>query len=180
MSVLFQHLVVCLATQTLRGHSAGAEPVVYPVSTAANGAGQMQGSWQTPLGRHRIRVKIGPNAPSGAVFVRRPATGEIWSQALHAQCPDRDWILSRILWLTGTQPGHNHGGDVDTLRRFIYIHGTPDCEVMGEPHSHGCVRMTNADVIDLFDRVETGTPVDIVADHRAGLQVPVCEPQDPR
>lgn len=166
MSGPFDRLTVCLATQTLRGHRGPDEEVVYRVSTAANGAGQEQGSWQTPLGRHRIRARIGAGAAPGAVFVRRRLTGEIWTPELHEQQPERDWILTRILWLTGRERGFNRGGNVDTLRRFIYIHGTPDHEPMGAAHSHGCVRMTNADVIDLFDRVAPGTPVNIVADSR--------------
>jgi lipoprotein-anchoring transpeptidase ErfK/SrfK len=163
MNAAYQRLTVCLATQTLTGWRRDGSAVVYPVSTAALGAGQRHGSWQTPLGHHIIRAKVGQGAAPGAVFVRRRATGEIWSEALHAEYPERDWILSRILWLRGEERGHNRGGDVDSLRRFIYIHGTPELEPMGEARSHGCVRMTNADVIDLFDRVEVGTPVEIVA-----------------
>ncbi|MFK8015117.1 MAG: L,D-transpeptidase family protein [Gammaproteobacteria bacterium] len=155
-----------MATQTLRGEARGRDAMVYPVSTAARGTGQQEGSWQTPLGRHRIRARIGEGAASGSVFVRRRLTGEIWSPELHQNFPERDWILTRILWLTGRESGFNRGGDVDSLRRFIYIHGTPDPESMGEPHSHGCLRMTNSDVIELFDRVAVGTPVQIIADSR--------------
>ncbi len=154
VSVSAQSLALCTGDNVV---------VTYPVSTAAAGTGQQSGSWQTPLGEHRVRVKVGHGAPHGAVFVRRRATGEVWSEALHTQCPERDWVLSRILWLTGREPGVNRGGDVDSLRRFIYIHGTPDCEPMGQPLSHGCIRMTNDDVIDMFERVPVGTPV-LIAD----------------
>lgn len=131
----------------------------YAVSTAANGVGQQEGSGCTPLGRHRIRARIGTGQPSGAVFVGRRPTGEIWSPQLAAEHPQRDWILSRILWLSGEQPGFNRLGNVDSMRRFIYIHGTPDSEPMGIPCSHGCVRMRNADVLELFDLVPVGCPV---------------------
>ena len=131
----------------------------YAVSTAANGVGQQEGSGCTPLGRHRIRARIGTGQPSGAVFVGRRPTGEVWSPQLAAEYPQRDWILSRILWLSGEQPGFNRLGNVDSMRRFIYIHGTPDSEPMGIPCSHGCVRMRNADVLELFDLVPAGCPV---------------------
>lgn len=135
----------------------------YLVSTALNGAGEKNGSGRTPRGKHRIRIKIGANAPVGAVFVGRRPTGEIYSEELAKQFPQRDWILSRILWLTGRESGRNRGGQVDSLRRYIYIHGTPDSEPMGEPLSHGCVRMRNTDLVDLFDRVKTGDTVEIIA-----------------
>jgi lipoprotein-anchoring transpeptidase ErfK/SrfK len=162
----YDRLVVCIESQTLRAQSAGEADDVFPISTAKAGVGQKSGSWQTPLGQHVVRARIGANAPRGAVFVRRRATGEVWSPQLHAEHPDRDWILTRILWLTGIEPGHNRGGDVDTLRRYIYIHGTPDTEPMREPASHGCVRMVNADIEALFERVAPRTPVDIVERYR--------------
>lgn len=133
----------------------------YPVSTARNGPGEARDSGCTPRGRHRIRLKIGAGCPSGTVFVARRPTGECYSPELAEANPRRDWILSRILWLTGDEPGYNRGGSCDTLRRYIYIHGTPDGEPMGEPCSHGCVRMRNDDVIDLFELVSAGTPVEI-------------------
>jgi len=111
-----------------------------------------------------VRAKIGGNAPAGAVFVGRRPTGEIWTPELHLAHPGRDWILSRILWLSGSESGRNRGGSVDSLRRYIYIHGTPDSEPMGVARSHGCIRMRNADVIALFDRVPVGTPVRIAED----------------
>ena len=131
----------------------------FGVSTAAKGAGEQEGSGRTPRGRHRIRARIGAGAPENAVFVGRRATGEVYTPALAEAHPDRDWILTRILWLCGCEPGRNRLGAVDTQRRFIYLHGTPDSEPMGVPGSHGCVRMRNADIIWLFDRVPLGAEV---------------------
>ncbi|ADL56226.1 L,D-transpeptidase [Gallionella capsiferriformans] len=134
----------------------------YPVSTALKGAGELSGSYCTPRGRHIIRAKIGTDCPENAVFVRRRPTGEIYSEALGAQYPLRDWILTRILWLSGCEAGFNRLGKNDTMRRYIYIHGTPDTEPMGEARSHGCIRMRNADLVELYDLVPAGTPVEIV------------------
>lgn len=133
----------------------------YPVSTAKAGVGECFGSFQTPRGAHVIRAKIGAGQPENTVFVRRRPTGEIWSPELAAQYPQRDWILTRILWLSGCEPGRNRLGGVDTMRRYVYIHGAPDCAEMGVPGSHGCVRMRNADLIELFDAVPCYTPVEI-------------------
>lgn len=137
-----------------------------PVSTATNGAGELDGSEQTPRGRHIIRARIGVGLPENAVLRGRRPTGEIYSAALRAAHPDRDWILTRILWLSGLERGRNRGRDregrlVDSMRRYIYIHGCPDTEPMGLPRSHGCVRLHNQDVIRLFDLVPAGTVVDI-------------------
>ncbi len=136
----------------------------YPVSTAALGSGEQQGSFQTPRGRHVIAEKIGAGLPAYAVLRGRQPTGDIWSTSLSEQHPDADWILSRILWLSGTEPGVNSGGQVDSHDRYIYIHGTDQEHLLGTPASHGCIRMANSDVIELYDRVEAGTPVDIRAD----------------
>ena len=136
----------------------------YRISTAANGAGEQSGSFQTPRGEHVVRAKIGADLPPGSVFVGRRPTGEIWTPELATQFPERDWMLTRILWLSGKEPGFNRLGNVDTMRRYIYIHGTPDDQPMGVPGSHGCIRMSNADVADLFDRVPAGTPVLIHGD----------------
>jgi L,D-transpeptidase YbiS len=154
-------LEISIAEQTLRLLQDGQCLRSYAVSTAAKGAGEQNGSFCTPRGRHHIRLKIGADCPPNTVFVGRRPTGETYTAELHAAHPHRDWILTRILWLTGEQPGFNRGGSVDTLRRYIYIHGTPDSTHMGQPGSHGCVRMRNADLIELFDLVEAGTPVDI-------------------
>ena len=132
-----------------------------PVSTAGNGAGERMGSECTPRGRHLVRAKIGDGAPIGSIFAGRRATGERFHPRLRAQYPDRDWILTRILWLSGLEPGRNRLGDVDTMRRLIYIHGCPDDTVLGTPGSHGCIRMRNPDVVELFDHVPTGTAITI-------------------
>jgi L,D-transpeptidase YbiS len=134
----------------------------WPVSTSARGAGEGQGSERTPRGRHEIRARIGDGQPAGAVFEGRRPTGEVCTPDLVEAEPGRDWILTRILWLRGLEPGRNRGGDVDSMRRWIYIHGTPDESALGTPASHGCIRMKNADVIELFDRVEPGDLVEIV------------------
>jgi lipoprotein-anchoring transpeptidase ErfK/SrfK len=133
----------------------------YSVSTAKNGPGERNGSFCTPRGRHIVRAKVGAGQPVNAVFVRRRPTGEVWSPTLHAQYPGRDWMLTRILWLSGKQPGFNRLGEVDTMRRYIYIHGSPDSAEMGKPGSIGCIRMRNRDVLELFDLVAPYTEVEI-------------------
>lgn len=131
------------------------------VSTSKNGTGQQKGSYQTPLGRHMIRAKVGRCAALNTVFVGRRPTGEIWTPELSESFPKRDWILTRILWLSGLEAGVNRYGDVDTLRRYIYLHGSPPNVQMGDPGSIGCVRMRNHDIVDLFDVVAVGTTVEI-------------------
>lgn len=129
------------------------------VATAANGPGEVMHSECTPRGWHRVRVRIGEGCPAGTVFVGRRPTGEVYSPALKATHPQRDWMLTRILWLCGLEPGRNRLGNVDSMRRYIYIHGCPDEDAMGVPSSHGCVKMRNQEVIQLFDRVPIGTRV---------------------
>jgi len=136
----------------------------YAVSTAKAGVGEQSGSYRTPRGMHVIRAKIGAGQAANTVFVRRRPTGEIWAPELAEQFPGRDWILTRILWLSGCEPGHNRLGCVDTMRRYVYIHGSPDTAQMGVPGSHGCVRMRNADIIELFDMVPCYTAVEIRED----------------
>ncbi|MDD3764246.1 MAG: L,D-transpeptidase [Nevskiales bacterium] len=150
-----------LTAQRLRMWEQGRCLAEYPVSTGRNGNGEIEGSGCTPRGRHRIRAKIGAGLPRGAVLRGRRWTGEVWSPELHARDPQRDWILSRILWLSGLEPGRNRLGCVDTFRRYIYLHGTPYEDELGAPVSKGCVRMRNQDVIDLFDRVTVGTEVEL-------------------
>lgn len=154
-------VLIEISRQTLQLLEGGGVLGRWPVSTSRYGPGELADSMGTPRGRHRIRACIGEGQPAGAVFVGRRATGEIYSGELAGQHPGRDWILSRILWLCGEQPGYNRHGRVDSMRRYIYIHGTPDSEPMGVPRSHGCVRMRNADVIALFDLVSPGCRVDI-------------------
>ena len=134
---------------------------IYAVSTSKNGLGEKNGSFCTPRGRHIVRAKIGAGQPMHAVFVRRRPTGELWTPELHASNPGRDWILTRILWLSGCEPGFNRLGDVDTMRRYVYIHGSHDKAEMGKPGSVGCVRMRGADIVELFDLVPPYTPVEI-------------------
>ena len=150
-------LEIALPEQRLYLKRAGQVLFAAAISTAAGGSGEQRGSECTPRGWHTIRAKIGAGAPPGTVFVGRRATGEIYLPATADQ--ERDWILSRILWLSGLEPGFNRLGVVDTMRRFIYIHGSPDEIPMGVPGSHGCVRMHNEDVIRLFDQVSVGTRV---------------------
>ncbi|MFQ6571752.1 L,D-transpeptidase family protein [Pseudomonas sp. UM16] len=154
-------LHISLADQCLYGFARGQLRVRVAVSTAVNGGGERNGSGCTPRGLHQVRAKIGAGLPQGAVLRGRRWTGETWTPTLHAQYPGRDWILSRILWLSGCEPGINRNGSVDTFRRYIYLHGTPDCEPLGVPLSHGCVRLRNADLLHLFDRVPVHCPVRI-------------------
>lgn len=134
----------------------------YPVSTARLGTGQQQGSFQTPLGRHVVAQKIGDGLPMYSVLRARQPTGAIWTPEHSVERPDQDWILTRILWLAGTEPGKNLAGEVDTLARYIYIHGTSEEHLLGQPVSHGCIRMSNYDVIELFGALEVGSEVDVV------------------
>ena len=150
---------VSTADQCLVLYDGAREVVEYRVSTSRYGVGEQRGSFMTPRGRHVVRAKIGAGQPRGAVFVGRRPTGEIYSDELARAHPQRDWILTRILWLSGTEGGRNRFGEVDTMRRYIYIHGAPDSAVMGVPSSIGCIRMSNDDVIELFDAVPAGAAV---------------------
>jgi L,D-transpeptidase YbiS len=155
-------LEVSVAEQMMRGYS-DAEQIIFEVkiATAKNGYGQLNGSECTPLGEHRIRAKIGAQQRENTVYIGRRPSGEIYTPALALQYPDRDWILSRILWLCGNQSGFNRGGNVDTQRRYIYIHGAPESHAMGVPSSHGCIKMRNSDIIQLFEQVTIATIVNI-------------------
>lgn len=154
---------ISIPAQTLELHDGAGQLLRnFRVSTAKNGAGEKNGSFRTPRGRHIIRAKVGAGETANTVFVRRRPTGELWTPEFAAAHPGRDWILTRILWLSGCEPGFNRLGDVDTMRRTIYIHGCPDTVPMGVPASIGCVRMRNTDIIELFDLVPPYTPVDIV------------------
>lgn len=156
-------ITISISEQRLRlMDDAGKELKSYLVSTALNGAGETKNSGCTPRGKHRVRAKIGAGCVSGTVFVGRRPTGEVYTAELGGQHLGRDWILSRILWLSGCEVGMNRLGNCDTMQRYIYIHGTPDSEPMGVPLSHGCIRMRNQDVIALFDQVPVGTAVEIL------------------
>jgi L,D-transpeptidase YbiS len=154
-------LEVDIAAQRMCLIEQGRRVAEYRVSTAANGAGEILGSGMTPRGRHRVRAKIGAGLPAGAVLSARRWTGEIWTPQLQAQQPGRDWILTRIFWLSGCEVGRNRLGCVDTFRRYIYLHGTPYTDALGTTASKGCVRLSNEDIIELFERVEPGTEVEI-------------------
>ena len=156
------HLHISIASQTLTLFDDADQVLArYPVSTASRGAGELRGSNCTPCGKHLIRARIGAGQPINAVFVARRPSGEVYSPELAAAFPERDWILSRILWLSGCEPGRNRLGSVDTMRRYIYIHGCPDTATVGVPESHGCIRMRNEDIVELFERVPVYTPVEI-------------------
>ena len=154
-------VLIDISRQSLKLLDGGRVRQEWAVSTSRYGPGELAGSMGTPRGLHRIRARIGAGQPPGAVFAGRRPTGEIYSEDLARQHPGRDWILSRILWLCGEQPGRNRHGQVDSMRRYIYIHGTPESEPMGVPRSHGCVRMRNAHVIQLCDQVGPGCRVEI-------------------
>ena len=161
-------LEIDVADQSMRVLDKRGLRKTYLISTAAKGVGEQNGSECTPLGKHIIRAKIGHDAEVGSVFVGRRQTGEIYTPALRERFPGRDWILTRILWLSGTEVGKNRLGACDSMRRYIYIHGSPDDVEMGRPGSRGCIRMRNQDIIELFDMISAGTEVNVlVADHEA-------------
>jgi lipoprotein-anchoring transpeptidase ErfK/SrfK len=152
-------LIVDIHSQTLTVEKKGQAIKTYYVATSKFGVGQENGSFKTPLGWHEIKEKIGDQAPINTVFIGRIPTGEIYSHELGAKFPERDWILTRILWLSGLEPGKNQGANVDTFERYIYIHGVPDEIPMGKPSSHGCVRMHNNELLELFGLVNVNTKV---------------------
>ncbi len=156
---LQNYLDINIATQLMSVYLDGNRMQSYPISTAKKGAGELKGSECTPTGWHKIRAKIGTDQPINSVFVGRRPTTEIYSPELRKQFPQRDWILTRILWLGGLEPGKNRYGKVDTTWRYIYIHGCPDELMIARPGSHGCIRMNNADMLALFNRVEVGLKV---------------------
>ncbi len=157
------HIHISIAAQQLTGFCGGSVACRFPISTALNGLGERSGSGCTPRGEHRVRARIGDGQPLGSVYIGRRPTGEVWTPSLAATHPERDWILTRILWLCGNSPGFNRGGQVDSQRRYIYLHGTGDDQPMGEPLSHGCIRLRNADILELFDSTPVGCTVQIDA-----------------
>ena len=150
-------IFVSIADQSLSLNS-HKEDITYPVSTAKLGPGEEKNSYCTPRGKHIIRAKIGINASRGEIFKSRRATGEVFSKNKHND-KNNDWILTRILWLSGIEKGKNRLGNVDTMQRYIYIHGIPDEFSLNIPRSKGCINMNNDDVIELFDLVDIGTSV---------------------
>tara|TARA_R110000764_G_scaffold232560_2_gene325049 strand:+ start:176 stop:664 length:489 start_codon:yes stop_codon:yes gene_type:complete len=158
------HIHISIGSQQLTGFCGAAPVCRYSISSALNGFGEQNGSGCTPRGAHRVRARIGDGQPLGAVYRGRRPTGEVWTPALAAANPERDWILTRILWLCGNQSGFNRGGQVDSQRRYIYLHGTGDDQPMGEPLSHGCIRLRNADMLELFELTPVGCTVQIDAD----------------
>ncbi|WP_339485684.1 L,D-transpeptidase [Pseudomonas sp. EL_65y_Pfl2_R95] len=157
--VILDLLHISIADQRLYGFAGDRLLLRMPVSTALNGVGELNGSGCTPRGRHIVRAKIGAQLPQGAVLRGRRWTGEVWSAQLAEGFPGRDWILTRILWLSGCEIGRNRLGNVDTFRRYIYLHGTPDTEPMGVALSHGCIRLRNTDLLQLFPQVPVNCAV---------------------
>ena len=153
------YLDISISEQCLKVIERGKLSRSFPVSTAKNGPGEKMDSECTPTGWHRIRARIGEGEALNSVFTGRRPTGEIYTPELGKQFPDRDWILTRILWLGGLEPGWNRYGSVDSAWRYIYIHGCPDELMNGKPETHGCIRMKNADVLDLFNYVKAGVYV---------------------
>lgn len=161
---MVKQVIINITKQELLVEDDGKEIFKCPASTAANGPGNKLNSFCTPLGKHIIRAKIGKGLPAGAVFKGRRWTGELCDKGSYLKEPDKDWILTRILWLSGCEPGHNRFGDVDTMKRYIYIHGSPDEVDLTKPQSQGCVRVSNENVIKLFDILPVATAVNILAD----------------
>jgi lipoprotein-anchoring transpeptidase ErfK/SrfK len=159
MNLAQHYLHISTADQKLYWINEGKQTITYDVSTAKKGTGEANGSECTPRGWHKIRAKIGDKQPLNAVFVGRRPTAEIYSDLLKGEFPDRDWILTRILWLAGLEPSKNRYGQVDSSWRYIYIHGCPDELIMGQAESHGCIRMKNTDILDLYQRVSVGLRV---------------------
>jgi L,D-transpeptidase YbiS len=158
-SMLSSCIEIDIAKQQLRFFDQGNLVLSYTIASATNGVGELSGSECTPRGKHIIRAKIGYDAPINSVFVGRRQTGEIYKSSMREEFPKRDWILTRIMWLSGCEVGKNRLHNSDTMRRYIYIHGCPDEDVMGTPSSHGCIKMRNSELIELFDHVKVYTPV---------------------
>lgn len=150
---------VKIGTQRLQVFDGQIQVRDYLVSTAKNGAGELRGSEKTPRGKHIVRAKIGQGCPLNTVFIGRRPTGEVYMPGMRARYPERDWILTRIFWLSGLEIGKNRLGEVDTMRRYIYIHGAPEEVSMGAPGSRGCIRMRNEELIDLYELIPVGTPL---------------------
>lgn len=152
-------IMVDISEQILTLYKQGREVIRYPVSTSSYGVGSQSGSNKTPLGAHYVKKKIGAGAKPGTIFKARSNTGRIAEIEIQPRATGDDYVTTRILWLSGLEPGKNQGGEVDSFKRYIYIHGTHEEGLIGQPASHGCVRMYNRDVIDLFDRVPASSLV---------------------
>lgn len=152
-------LEIDLGAQSLTIREGSACRETFAISSGAHGIGQHEGSGQTPVGWHYVRAVIGDGLPPGSVFRGRRPTGEVFSPELARTHPERDWILTRILWLCGLERGVNRGGDVDSQRRYIYLHGTPADQPMGTPASHGCIRLRDEALLAVFEATPAGTPV---------------------
>lgn len=150
VSVKHQRLYLIVNDSTVRK---------YPVSTAKNGIGSKLNSYKTPPGLHTIKRKIGANVPFGGIMISRIYEGKIAKILTEKKDAKKDYVTSRIMWLQGEESGINRGRNVDSYNRYIYIHGTPEEGYIGEPASHGCIRMKNKDVIELYDFVDEGTPI---------------------
>ena len=135
----------------------------FPVSTSKYGEGQIENSFKTPLGLHEIKEKIGDKAPINTIFTARENTNKRAEIQIKPNDTEDDFVTSRILWLDGLENGINRGVGVDSYGRYIYIHGTHEEGLIGQKASHGCIRMFNNDVIELFDMVSEGTKVQIRA-----------------
>ena len=153
-------MILVLARAQVLAQRTGGRWREYPVSTSRFGLGNDRGSLKTPLGRHRICAKIGAGLHPLTCFRARRPVGLLPPDP----DPHEDWIVGRILWLEGLETGRNRRGRVDTRRRFIYIHGTPFEDMIGQPASNGCIRMRIADMLEIFARAFVGERVVIRAD----------------
>lgn len=133
----------------------------YPISSSSFGEGQIVNSYKTPLGKHKILTKIGTNVEKNTIFVSRENMNQVAEIVHERHNNENDYVTSRILWLDGLEEGHNKGGNVDSFKRYIYIHGTHEEGLIGEKASHGCIRMFNNDVIELFSYIPEETEVNI-------------------
>lgn len=163
-------LLISPSTQTLSFYKGDSLVKTYVISTAKNGLGCEAGSGKTPTGRHRVKEKFGEGKPLGAIFKARGFTGEIAEIYTDDTDIQEDPVTTRILWLEGLEEGKNKGPGVDSYYRYIYIHGTPEEGLLGQPASKGCIRMSNKDVIELFEMIPVGTPVNILNEPWQGKQ----------
>lgn len=155
----FHVLQVSVAKQQMTLYELGRPVQTFRISTSMVGTGSRMGSIRTPLGRHRICRMVGDGLVAGAVLRGAKPTGEVAQIFIDTTNVEDDLVTTRILWLEGLEPGRNRGGLVDSYHRYIYIHGTPEEGLIGQPASHGCLRMYNRDVIALYNRIRLGSLV---------------------